>query len=289
MLSLYARWDVILRGTKKPFSSFQLLLISIAGNAINSITPASRVGGEPLRAFLLKKKFGIRYGVGMASIVIEKIIDILAFLIISAFAIVYSFVFLNAPMHIVFLLVISFLSSASLLISLYYVTFHKRIRSKTVVKFLDKHKWLGDKIPILRHYRNKMMDSLTNYYSHISLIGTQKGVWRYGLLLSLAYWSFEILRAYVLFKAFGVEVPLSVIATVIIISVIIGSLPLLLPGNLGFVEGTMIVIYSSSNINSIVAGIVTMIDRFFSYWLMLIVGLPVAWYLGFTSIDEKMK
>ena len=43
-LALYARWNYIIRSTGAKFSSWQLFLISFSGNAVNSITPASRAG-----------------------------------------------------------------------------------------------------------------------------------------------------------------------------------------------------------------------------------------------------
>ena len=48
----------------------------------------------------------------------------------------------------------------------------------------------------------------------------------------------------------------------------------------------MIIIYSSTAINTVTAGAVTLIDRLISFWLVILAGVPVAWHLGLTSKEK---
>lgn len=288
LLIVSIRWRWFINATGYKTSRINIFLISLAGQAMNSITPASRWGGEPVKAYLLKKKQGIPISEGMASIIVEKITDIIAFTIIALFAIVYGFFYFNVPLKVMALLIITFFSTLSILFALFYVSFFKRIQSETILNLLDRYKWLTDRIPIITQYKNQIESSLNNYYTTVSRISSKKRTWVVGILFSLGFWIIEISRAYVIFLAFGIspeELPITVIATAYVVSSMIGSIPFL-PGDLGIVEGTMILIYSTMQIPVQIGGLVTLIDRFFSYWLVIIVGLPVTWYLGIASLKK---
>ncbi len=279
---LFTRWNYLLKAAGVKTTWKNVSKIGLAGQALNAVTPSTRLGGEPLKAYLLKKRTDSRLGVAMATLVMEKIVDQAAFLFIALGSVTFAVLFLDLSGYIILLLIIATFFSFAILTGLIYVCFGRRIKSKTVVDLLERHDWITNKIPFVGHYKNKMTDSLLNYYSHIAKIGSNPRVWSVGILLSLMYWGAEITRAWVLFRAFGAEVAFAVIATAYILSAIIGSFPLL-PGDLGIVESAMILIYSSAHINSVTGGLVTLIDRLFSYWFVILVGVPLAWYLGFMN------
>lgn len=285
---LFTRWKYLINAAGLESSFLDVGKIGFAGQALNAITPSTRLGGEPLKAYLLKKKKGTRLGVAMATLVMEKIVDQAAFLLIAVSTAVFSIFFLDIPLHIILLLTAAAAFSVAVLTGMVYICFGRRIKSDTVVNLLEKHEWITDKIPFVAHYKNKMTDSLLNYYSHIAKIGSHPRVWSLGILLSLLFWTAEITRAWLLFRAFGAEVAVTVIATAYILSALIGSFPLL-PGDLGIVESAMILIYSSSHINSVTSGLVTLVDRLFSYWFVIALGVPLAWYLGFTSYTGDLN
>mgnify|MGYP006282293175 CR=1 FL=1 len=290
LIIVSARWHWFINSKENRVSRKNIFLITLAGQSMNSVTPGSRWGGEPVKAYLLHKKEGIPAVSAMASIVVEKIADIIAFSLIATGAIIYGLLFLNVPQNIMILLILALFFTLSVLFALFYVSFFKRIRSETIIRLMERYKWITDKIPVLAQYKHKVESNLNNYYITILKISSKKHAWPVGVLLSLAYWGTEIGRTYVIFMALGVDVPLAVIATAHVISSLIGSFPLL-PGDLGIVEGTMILIYSSISIvqetGLAVGGVVTIIDRFFSYWLVIIIGLPLTWYLGLTSMKGE--
>jgi uncharacterized protein (TIRG00374 family) len=295
LIALTFRWKFLIDAcNSKRMDTGHIFLMSFAGLALNAVTPSSKMGGEPVRVLMFKKIGKVRLSLSAATIVVEKIVDIAAFSLISLVAIILALTVLDVPFHVTWLMGISFLTTASLLLGLFYVTFGRRIKSETVVNLLNKHNWLVDRIGPLAHYRDRMSDTLHNYYSNIAKIGTNRTALGLSILFSLLYWSFEILRAYVLFMAFPgmrekVLVLIPVIAMVYVITAIVTSVPFFLPGGVGLTEGMMIVLYSSSGIiNRTVAGIVTIVDRLISYWLVILFGLPIAWYLGVLSMTESV-
>jgi hypothetical protein len=286
LLALRWKWFVDASGHETRFKD--IALISIVGQALNSITPAARMGGEPVRAYLLKKRTGVPIESGMASVVVEKITDVAAFCFIVFLALVYA-VYVGHPWHVIALLLASLAFAFSVIFALFYVSFLNRIESHRITGLMDKYKGITDRLPLVSQYKNRLRQNLDSYYWSVNRIANTRDAWTVGILFSLGYWLMEVLRAYILFVAFtppGQEMAsAALIVSAIVISTIAGSVPFL-PGGLGVVEGTMIVIYSTSNISSVTAGLVTLIDRLLSYWLVILVGLPMAWYLGVASRGE---
>ncbi len=283
LLVLSFRWHIFVNSVSDVDFKTTFLL-TVAGSAASNITPSGRVGGEPLRVYLLRKFAGIRYGTGFATVIVERIADMTAFLVLAFLAVVYSIVFLGLPLHVITLMILSFLFTLSLFIGLWYITFKREVKSSTIVRLIEKHEWIVKRVPVINYYKSQLEDSVSNYYKQISKIMSKRRYFYTGFFVSFVYWVIEIIRAYILFLAFGEVAQLPVIALAYILSAIIGSLPFGV-GGIGLTEGTMIIIYSTSNINTVISGIVTVIDRLLSYWFVILIGLPIAGYLGIESLE----
>ena len=75
MVTLSFRWKVILNALGHKIAFYKLF-----GYSISYITPSAKVGGEPVRAALLKRR-GLSFKEGLSSVVIDKTLE----LSISAF------------------------------------------------------------------------------------------------------------------------------------------------------------------------------------------------------------
>lgn len=64
-------WQVTLGGYRKKVGFWLLFVIRMAGEVVNMTTPAAYVGGEPLKAYLLKRR-GVPLIEGLASVVTAK-------------------------------------------------------------------------------------------------------------------------------------------------------------------------------------------------------------------------
>jgi glycosyltransferase 2 family protein len=72
----------------------RLWRIRLVGEAFNAVIPAGGMGGEPVKAVLLKKHYGIDYRAGIASAVLAKTVNMLALIIFLALGLVFV---LRAP------------------------------------------------------------------------------------------------------------------------------------------------------------------------------------------------
>ena len=66
-----------------PLWIYRFFQMRLAGEAFNNITPLAGMGGEVVKAVLLKKYYGIAYGDGVASLILAKTINVLALIYFS--------------------------------------------------------------------------------------------------------------------------------------------------------------------------------------------------------------
>lgn len=66
-------WQLTLNlPARSPIRWVQLFRARLAGEAINYVTPSGWIGGEPVKAYLLSKRYGLPMAEGMASVVVAK-------------------------------------------------------------------------------------------------------------------------------------------------------------------------------------------------------------------------
>ncbi len=100
--------------------------------------------------------------------------------------------------------------------------------------------------------------------------------WRSGpslWLLSLAVWAFEMLRLTLVIEALGIELGLAQV----VFSGAAASLMLAVPtpGGLGAVEGSLVGLLRLVGVATPAAGAVAIVDRFITYWSVLLTGMIV--------------
>lgn len=85
------RWKIILKGYGKKLPFLMLFKQTIAAYPISYITPSVRIGGEPLRAYMLKKEANIDLRTGSSSIIIDKFVELAGSVIFGTFGLVLLF------------------------------------------------------------------------------------------------------------------------------------------------------------------------------------------------------
>lgn len=83
------RWRYLLRALDHDVPFGRLLNARLAGLSIGSLTPGAKLGGEPLRAYMVAKD-GVRAGPAIASVVVDRGLELLANIV---FAIAYCALF----------------------------------------------------------------------------------------------------------------------------------------------------------------------------------------------------
>ena len=84
------RWKLIIESQGDKVVFRKLLSPKFVGFTVSFLTPGMYVGGEPVRAYLLKKNTGIRFSKGFSSIIVDKILDFTYPLPFLIWALVYA-------------------------------------------------------------------------------------------------------------------------------------------------------------------------------------------------------
>jgi uncharacterized protein (TIRG00374 family) len=77
--ALAGSWLITLPGAPlTPRWLYGVWKVLMVGSALESVTPFAGLGGEPVKAILLKRHYGIRYAEGAASLVLTRMTDLFA-------------------------------------------------------------------------------------------------------------------------------------------------------------------------------------------------------------------
>jgi uncharacterized protein (TIRG00374 family) len=106
-------------------------------------------------------------------------------------------------------------------------------------------------------------------------------------IISFIVWFLELFRVYLVFLAFGVNVSLGMIASVFLVSCLIGVIPAL-PGGLGSIDGVMILLYSMAGISASISTAATLVERMISLWMVIVIGVILLPFYG-SSVLEHLE
>lgn len=130
------RWNLLLRQQKIKYSFFDTFIIYLSSLYVGFITPGRL--GELIKVFYLKNDKNINYGVGLASVMLDRIFDLYLLLLLSIICLIRFNIFENFSNA--FLIVIVFLSCLPLLIFKKKVIYHflQRVKLKFVRKIINR-------------------------------------------------------------------------------------------------------------------------------------------------------
>lgn len=236
--------------------------ISMSGAAVSMITPIAKIGGEPLKIYLLKKNFG---GTKATAVIA---VDTLAELASSLFVVFLVFVFfareipgIIASSFAVFLVVV-----AAIIIALLKLLLNPRWMRKLV-------RWVTKRISRFAHVKKK--DYAELFYNAFKLLIKDRKLVVSAFGLSFVTKIIEFVRMWLVFAAIGSILGWGAIVIVWSVILVLYLVPWL-PGSLGLVEffGTGALVFFGLTSSAAAGGL--LIDRFISYWLVLVLGLLIA-------------
>ncbi len=276
------RWSLICESLDIPHKRSSLFAMVIVGLALNNLTPSGRSGGEPVRAYLLSKASSADFKETFATVMADKLCDTFPFIVLAIFAISYLMLYLHLNMGLFSLLLVALVVFILALVFIVYICINESFGLRTI-------QW------VFRQLRKVMSRDLDKYEetATTSLIGFQRSLLYLmgdkkllvmAIGISFLVWFLELLRVYIVFLAFGQTVALGMIASVFLVSTLIGVIPIL-PGGLGSIDGVMILLYSLAGISSSVSTAATLVERMISLWMIIIIGMILLPFFGAGALD----
>ncbi|MFH1106246.1 MAG: lysylphosphatidylglycerol synthase transmembrane domain-containing protein [Candidatus Aenigmatarchaeota archaeon] len=259
------RWKIILDsiGIKRPLKT--LLGPYLASLFLSNITPA-RVG-EPSRSYYLKKATGDSFSLSIATVVLERIMDLSVMALFSLVGIYFLSAFLPGEVSITIGVVISIIIIALLLSSNKKILSWFIIRVCAILKKIPRIK----NAPLINRLEKGMEHFLSNFHKGFVLATREKNI-LIPLLMTAAAWVLEAGVVYFSFLSIGIHVPFYIALSVFSLSLLVGLMTFL-PGNIGSFEASAVILLMRSQnlgVAEAMAGI--MIYRLCTLWFVLIVS-----------------
>jgi uncharacterized protein (TIRG00374 family) len=263
MLLRTFRWKFLLNRVQIFLPLSSIFYTFMAGLFISNITPA-RIG-EPVRSYILKRRDGISFSRSLPSVLVERILDIIALIMLAVLG---AFILFHTLDY--------YFQSATFLVILVYIVLISAIvficsRRDYVLRFSNLlYKLLGW-VPSFRRIELQIESMALNFHKSL-LTYKDRDTLLSTLLLSLIIWSFEGLILQVSFRSLAMSpdlLPSIGILSIAMLIAIISSLP----GGIGSQEAVMVLLFTSSfdfPIQLTTAAV--LIYRVISLWLNLLVG-----------------
>ena len=270
------RWRCLLRINNRDATLKNLFLLIMMGQFINNITPSMKGGSEPFRAYYLSKLENIPNHISFSTVVIERLLDTLVFLILTLMVIIY-FIAHGISYATELMFIWSFIGILTALAL--YIIMHKTLAYKLVLKIAKIIARFSSKTI----NEDKIKSSINLFQGNIRFFKNNKRKIIIPFILSFGWWILDILRIYILFQAIKSNISVIAVSSTYLISLLIGILPTL-PGSLGTSDAVMIGMYSLFNIPYSEAAAGTILDRIVSYGLATIMGA-----LAYNRIKNNIK
>ena len=273
------KWKLVFNFVKQKISFWKLFLVLLIGNLGDTVSPGSRVGGEPLRIYYLEK-LGYREDISLTTILLERVYNLIAFLAVAIFSFAYTFVKLSVPLWIAIIMLFAF----AFVLSLAYLLLHAFYREKQGIHFIMR---IATKIlPYayrMRHTRlhmkyrtyNKLYEHfhrvVKHFFDEVIVLSKNRVLWAEGTFLSFAYWFSYYVQAWIIFKAVGAPAPFYFLVVMLTLSDLVGFV-LFIPSGAGVVEILMVVFATSFGIPVAGAVAATLLIRGIYYIFGLVSG-----------------
>lgn len=219
--------------TLRPQVRSQVPLVSLfrarlAGEAVNYVTPAASIGGEPVKAYLLLRRFGIPLKEGMASVVIAKTTFAFSMLLFVILGLAITLFTRPLPDQIL-RWVWGALALLVLLLSLFIgVQFLQPFRRGAVLlrRFLPRFRTRG----------KAWDESIVGFYRK------SPGATFWSVLFHFLGWMAGVLEVYLILYFLGIPVNLSTAWSIEALWVLLRSGAFFIPASLGASEGFSLLI-----------------------------------------------
>ena len=263
LLSVYffaIRWQKVLSSIGYNLKATDLFPILFGAIFVNNFTPASRFGGEPLRIIWANRRFGISYTHALITILFERLVEAIPIALLFLYALYF---FPPFQKHF---------PASERLSNFEYSLFPALSRPRS----RSTGAWL---------FREKLEPLLNRLYQNWEQL---RKSFVPALLLSCGVWALDIVRLEMIASALSLSIPLHIIATVSILYLLLGCLPIT-PGGLGIVEGGLIYLLLYFGLPLASAGSFVFLERFISYGLSSVIGFLYLFYYGGFTVWKNTK
>ena len=265
------KWKEILKGENADIPFKNLFGVYLAGFSIMYLFPIMIFGGEIFRGYILKKRNFLAWSKGMASSIIDRILDWTTILIIIFFGVIFFFLTIGLPpkrmgilfggTFLIFLAAISFF---------YFKTFKRESIAKLFIKSFN-HKY-SDREPF---------EIEREIFTFFKL--RKAAMWK-SFFLSFLGGGISFLRAWLLISFLGKTIGFSSSLSILGFHYLAGMLPI--PASIGIQETAQVFVFNSLGLKAGAGTAFTMIIRG-AELIFALLGICIFFRLGFKLLENS--
>jgi hypothetical protein len=247
------RWQMVLRGLRRDAPRIALrplVLVSMAANFVNNVTPAARVSGEACRIVALARLGLASLQQAAASVVAERVAEVPSVAVLAAVALVAV-----GRAAASWLLLTAAIAAAALLFA--------------------------------RHAGAHILAWVRARWAAVDLVAVRGSALVASGLLSGAIWLLDIVRLRTVAAAFHAPIGMAQAAALAAITIVAGWVPTI--GGLGAVEGGLVAGLIAFGIPPAQAIAVAAVERAISYGVATLAGFGALSALGGRAVWEAMR
>ncbi len=275
------RWKSFFRFDDLKISTSELFKNLVIGLAINNLTPVAKLGGEPVRIYILKKKNGIPVEKGTATVLADLTLELVTSSVLVLVSIVFIMIFINPP---VWLSMILFVFSLMTLMALFWV-FDIYSGLGIINKIIL---WVTEKIKRITPLRGRIIKGYKKFQKCFREIMKNRNLLIKTTLYGFTMKFFDILKFFLIFYALGFEINLVQIVIALGMGIVLMSIPAT-PGNLGIFEGGMIAAFVLIGIPIDISAAAIFLERIVSFWLITITGVSLGTLYGISNLGKGLR
>lgn len=250
------------------------------GTFVDLLIPMESVSGEVSKAYLMSKNSNVNSGKVVASIVSHRILSMtitLGGLIISSVFFVLKY---NPPELILYFIMTIASCTALSIVLLGYLSVRKQTTRKIVNWVINLAARISRGRLELTSLRSKAQKMLKAFHQGIDILTRNPKALAGPVVFSIASWSLHVLVYFLVFTSIGFEIPLSAMIIVYSITVSLQTIPLGIPGEVGFMEFVMTTLYTLLGVPFVVSAAATVLTRVVTLWFKIIVGYVAVQWIG---------
>jgi hypothetical protein len=248
------------------------LKVTLAGFFVNTVTPGAQLGGDPVRAYYLGKKYKKSKSKIFGALLADRFFHVAAslFFILASLLFVLTFFPVSYELKTIFQATLFVI----ILVSLIMIYFSFRKANFNIELFFQRFRWLFPRKNKGKG-KTKLERILIKHFNHFAKtfrnVVKDKKIILVGILLSLTYWILNFSVSYFLFLSFGVEISFLIVIVVFCLGNIVGDISPS-PGGIGLIEGVSIIAYSLFGVSLAAAVTVSLLTRVIFYFFSILLG-----------------
>lgn len=240
----------------------------MVGSAFNAITPFASLGGEPVKAMLLKRHHGIGYHEGSASLILERTVNTLALLLFLAVGFAATLWTDALPPAQDTTAAIGFGLLAAGIVGFFFV---QRLRLFSRIGHLFRGRRSRDAQGRLLATVREVEDRLIAFYT------VHRGRFAWSSLLALLNWVLGAVEIYVALYFLGHPVTLAEAWIIEAVAVLVRNALFFIPASVGAQEGAFVLIVGAIT-GSPALGLATAVLRRVRELVFICAGLGLCWH-----------